>query len=56
MTVAVPEIVGDPTAVTAASPVGIATADVEILGDPTAVVLITPAGVAVAPACTVAAP
>ena len=51
-----PEIVGDPTAVTAASPVGIATADVEILGDPTAVVLITPAGVAVAPACTVAAP
>ena len=51
-----PEIVGDPTAVTAASPVGIATADVEMLGDPTAVVLVTPAGVTRAPACTVAAP
>ena len=56
MTVAVPEIVGDPTAVTAASPVGIATADVEILGEPTAVVLVTPASVTRAPACTVAAP
>ena len=51
-----PEIVGDPTAVTAASPVGIATAHVEILGDPTAVALVTPAGITRAPACTVAAP
>ena len=56
MTVAVPEIVGDPTAVTAASPVGIATADVEILGDPTAVLELTPLGITSAPACTVAAP
>ena len=51
-----PEIVGDPTAVTAASPVGIDTADVEILGDHTAVALVTPAGITRAPACTVAAP
>ena len=56
MIVAVPEIVGDPTAVTALSPVGNATADVDMLGDPTAVVPVTPAGITRAPACTVAAP
>ena len=51
-----PEIVGDPTAVTAASPVGIATADVEILTDPILDDPATPLGNTRAPACTVAAP